>query len=419
MTTKLFRNACIYTPKDPGSPAAGEGQGRLQIYKRGAMVVHNGRIVAIGERDKVLAALKDKAVDQEIYCGGRCIVPGFVDPHTHMCFARNREAEFERRIAGTPYLEILKQGGGILSSVRSVRMASEDHLYRETRQRMDTALALGTTTVEIKSGYGLETESELKMLAAIGRAAATSPMDVTATFLGAHAIPTEYKGASDDFVDLVVGEMLPAVKAQGIAAACDVFCEEAVFSIDQGRRILAAAKDLGLKVKIHADEVHDLGGAELAADLKAVSADHLLAASDANLKKMAAAGVVANLLPATAYSLRKPYARARDMIAAGLPVALATDCNPGSSFTESMPFVIGLAVLGMEMTPAEALTAATLNAAHSLGLAERVGSLEAGKQADFLLLDGESPAILAYHAGVSPVASVYKRGELVSAQLAT
>jgi imidazolonepropionase len=414
MTLKLFRNARIFTPLDPGSPRGGEAQNLLQVFERGALAVRDGELLAVGEEASVIAALADATVDQEIYCGGRCLIPGFVDPHTHMCFARRREAEFEQRIAGTPYLEILKQGGGILSSVRSVRQAGEDHLYRQTRRRMDAALALGTTTVEIKSGYGLDTESELKMLAAIGRAAATSPMEVVATFLGAHAIPTEYKADPDGFVDLLIEEMLPAVKAQGIATGCDVFCEEAVFSVAQGRRILEAAQALGMQVKLHADEVNDLGGAGLAADLKAVSADHLLAASDANLKKMARAGVVANLLPATAYSLRKPYARARDMMAAGLPVALATDCNPGSSFTESMPFVIGLAVMGMEMTPAEALTAATLNAAYGLGLADRVGSLEAGKQADFLLLDGESPAILAYHAGVSPVVSVYKRGELVS-----
>lgn len=413
MTLKLFRNARIFTPRDTGKPAGGVAQNGIDVFERGALAVGDGRLMAVGDEATVLDSLKGESVDQEIYCGGRCLIPGFVDPHTHMCFARRREAEFEERIAGTPYLDILKKGGGILSSVKAVRSAEEDCLYQQTRKHMHAALALGTTTVEIKSGYGLDTESELKMLAAIAKAAATSPMDVAATFLGAHAIPPEYKQNPDAFVDLVVEEMLPAVKAQGIATACDVFCEEAVFSIDQGRRILSAAKKIGFKVKIHADEVNDLGGAGLAADLKAVSADHLLAASDANLKKMATAGVVANLLPATAYSLRKPYARARDMIAADLPVALATDCNPGSSFTESMPFVMGLAVLNMNMTPAEALTAATLNSAYSLGLAKRVGSLEAGKQADFLLLDGESPAILAYHAGASPVVAVYKRGELV------
>ena len=226
-------------------------------------------------------------------------------------------------------------------------------------------------------------------------------------------MPEEYRDRPDAFVDLLIDEMIPAVRDQGIARFCDVFCEEGVFTIAQGRRILGAAKAAGLDVKIHADEVHDLGGAGLAATLGAASADHLLAASDGNLLRMAGAGVTAVLLPATAYSLRKPYARARHMIDIGLPVALATDCNPGSSYTESMPFAVGLGVINMFMTPLEALTAATLNAAYAIGMAKTVGSLDAGKQADFLLLDGESPTILAYHAGVSPVTAVYKRGERV------
>ena len=218
----------------------------------------------------------------------------------------------------------------------------------------------------------------------------------------------------DEYIRLVIEEMLPAVKKQGVAGQCDIFCEKGVFTIEQGRRLLRAALDMDMQVKIHADEVHNLGGAGLAAELKAISADHLLAASDENMEAMAQAGVVANLLPATAYSLRKPYARARKMIEKNLPVALATDCNPGSSFTESMQFIIGLAVLNMEMSPAEALCGATLNGAYAIGMAVKVGSLDVGKQADFLLLNGETPAILAYHAGVSSVDAVYKRGVLVS-----
>jgi len=342
------------------------------------------------------------------------MVPGFVDPHTHICFAKRRESEFEMRIEGTPYLEILKQGGGILSSVKAVDAATEDELFENSLKHALTALSFGTTTLEIKSGYGLDTRNELKMLQAIGRVAKASPQDVVATFLGAHAIPTQHKENPDDFIDIVINEMLPAVRKQNIASQCDIFCEEGVFTIKQGRRLLQAAKKLGMDVKIHADEVHDLGGAALAAELGAISADHLLAASDENIVKMAKAGVVANLLPATAYSLKKPYARARKMIDHELPVALATDCNPGSSYTESMPFIIGLAILNMNMTPAETLTAATLNGAYAIGMAKTVGSLEASKQADFLLLDGESPAILGYHAGVSPVVEVYKRGEKVN-----
>jgi imidazolonepropionase len=330
-----------------------------------------------------------------------------------MCFAGLREWEFIQRLEGKPYLEILRQGGGILSSVRAVAAAGEEELYNATLRRVQTAMGFGTTTLEIKSGYGLDTENELKMLRVIDRVAKSHPVDVVATFLGAHAVPDNYRDDPGGFVDLLIAEMLPAVKKQGIARFCDVFCEKGVFSLADGRRLLLAAKGLGLRAKLHADEVHDLGGAGLAAELGACSADHLLAASEENLAAMAAAGVVAILLPATAYSLRKPYARARLMIDKQLPVALATDCNPGSSFTESMPFVIGLAVLNMAMSPAEALTGATLNAAYGIGMAEWVGSLDAGKQADFLLLDGDTPAMLAYHAGVSPVAAVYKNGRQV------
>lgn len=294
--------------------------------------------------------------------------------------------------------------------MRSLAEASEEQLYEVTRRHAMSALNYGTTTLEIKSGYGLDTENELKMLRVIKRLAQNGPQDVVATFLGAHAIPPAYKDDPDDFIDLIIKEMLPRVQEQNLAAQCDIFCEEGVFTIEQGRKLLAAANELGMRVKLHADEVHDLGGGSLAAELGALSADHLLAASDGSIEKMAASGVVATLLPATAYSLKKPYARARYMIEKGLPVALATDCNPGSSYCESMGFVIGLAVMKMDMSPTEALVGATLNSAYAIGMADKVGSLDVGKQADLLVLDGESPAILAYHAGVSPVVAVYKKG---------
>jgi imidazolonepropionase len=413
MIVKLFRHARIFSPIDTGNPAAGAAQGRLSHFENGALVIKDGLIESIGSEDDVLAHPLVKEIQQEIDCENHCLIPGFVDPHTHMCFAGLREAEFEERLAGTPYLEILEKGGGILSTVRAVRAAGEDALYNATCKRVTTALQLGTTTLEIKSGYGLDTQNELKMLRVIARVGRRLGLNVVATFLGAHAVPEEYRRRAEAYVDLVIQEMLPAVAAQGIARYCDVFCEKGVFSVDQSRRLLCAAAAQGLGVKLHADEVNDLGGAGLAAELGAVSADHLLAATDVGLARMARAGVVAVLLPATAYSLRKPFARGRQMIDAGLAVALATDCNPGSSFIESMPFVVGLAVLHMHLTPAEALTAATLNAAYAVGMAGKVGSLEAGKQADLLLLDGDSPAILAYHAGVAPVARVYKRGERI------
>ncbi len=414
MSLQLYHNARIFSPIDTGKPSSGLNQGSLKHYQQGALLVGNGIIEKIGPEADILKDLNRNDVSSDIDCGGKCLIPGFIDPHTHCCFARLREEEFEQRISGTPYLEILKQGGGILSSVKAVSEASVDELYTNTLKHVAKATSLGTTSMEIKSGYGLTTANELKMLEAIARVAANSPLDIVATFLGAHAIPPQFKGAPDDFITLLIEESIPAVKAQNIANFCDIFCEEGVFSIEQGRRLLTAARAAGMGVKIHADEVHDLGGAALAAEVKAISADHLLAASDENIKAMAKAGVIANLLPATAYSLRKPYARARSMINLNVPVALATDCNPGSSYTESMQFVFGLAVLNMEMSTSEALTAVTLNPAYSLGLAETTGSLDVGKQADFLLLDGESPAILAYHSGVSSVAEVYKKGVKVS-----
>lgn len=414
MTAKIYRNARIFTPVDSGVPSSGEEQGRITQYNQGALIVRDGLIEVIGEESEVLKGVTGDVSYEEFDCGGRCLIPGFVDPHTHCCFAKLREEEFQLRVAGTPYLEILKQGGGILSSVEAVEKASVEELYENTITHVLRAMSLGTTTLEIKSGYGLFTGSELKMLEAIGKVAENTPLDIVATYLGAHAIPPAFKANPGDFISILIEESLPAVKEQNIAQFCDIFCEEGVFSIEQGRRLLQAAKDMGMGVKIHADEVHNLGGAGLAAELGAISADHLLAVSDENIKAMAKTGVVANLLPGTAYSLRKNYARARDMIAMNLPLALATDCNPGSCYTESMSFIFGLAVFNMNMSPAEALTGVTLNPAYSLGMSDKVGSLDVGKQADFVLLDGESPAILAYHAGVSSVHSVYKRGVMVS-----
>ena len=413
MSMELLVNANIFTPIDSGGPSAGKRQGELAHFDNGAILVKDGLIAKIGDQMDVLADLSTEERARAHDCAGKCVVPGFVDPHTHNCFAALRESEFELRIAGTPYLEILRRGGGILSSVKSVAVADVENLAANTEKQILRALSLGTTTMEIKSGYGLDTENELKMLDAIQMASERTPIDSVATFLGAHAIPGKFKDRSDDYISLIVEEMLPAVIEQGIAEHCDIFCEEGVFSISQGRTLLSAALESGLKIKLHADEVHDLGGAGLAAELKALSADHLLAAGDGNLDAMSEAGVVATLLPVTAYSLRKPYARARTMIEKNLPVALATDCNPGSSYTESMPFAIGLGIMNMLMTPAEALTAATLNSAYAIDMADRVGSLETGKQADFVVLDGQSPAILAYHAGVSPVEAVFKKGIMI------
>jgi imidazolonepropionase len=411
MMRKLFRNANIVTPRDRGAPLAGKSQGEVMHLPKGALRTRDGLIEAVGSEKEVLAGLSSREIGIEVDCRGYCLIPGLVDAHTHMCFAGTREEEFLQRLDGLDYLEILRRGGGILSSVRAVRAASEDELFSNTCRHVLSALRHGTTTVEIKSGYGLNTDSELKMLRVIERVSREMPLDVVPTFLGAHAVPEEYAGDPERYVERIVEEMIPAVSGQSLARYCDVFCEEGVFSPEHCRRILTAARQAGMGLKIHADEVRDLGGAVLAAELGATSAEHLLQTSDASIRAMAQAGVVGILLPATAYSLRKDYARARKMIEFGLPVAIATDCNPGTSYTESMPFVFGLSVLNMRLSVSEALVAATLNGAYAVGMAERVGSLEVGKNADFLLLDGDTPAILAYHAGVSPIVRVYKKAE--------
>ena len=318
---RLFRNMRVFTPADGGKPLAGAAQSNVVEIKRCAMVVSNGLIESIGDEDKILSGLGAASVSYEKDFGGACVIPGFVDPHTHLCFAKRREDEFGMRLSGASYLEILKRGGGILSSVRAVKSATEEELFETTKALALSALSKGTTTIEIKSGYGLETELELKMLGVIKRVGQETPLDVAPTFMGAHAVPPEWKDDPDGYVDILIGEMLPRVKAQGIAEFCDVFCEEGVFSVEQSRRLLKAAADMGLGMKVHADEVNDLGGAGLAAELHARSAEHLLAANEANLRAMGRSGTIAVLLPATAYSLKKPYARGRDMIDWDVPVA--------------------------------------------------------------------------------------------------
>lgn len=413
MVGKLFRNGRIFTPVDRGKPLSGKRQAEVVHFPKGALYIRDGIIESIGDEERVLKELAHRQVDIEEDCEGHCVIPGFVDPHTHMCFAKRREEEFILRLEGVEYLEILRRGGGILSSVKAVREAPEDELFSTTLKHAASALRFGTTTVEIKSGYGLDTESELKMLRTIDRVGHEIPLDVIPTFLGAHAVPEEYAWKPDAYVDVIVNEMLPRVAEQGIARFCDVFCEKGVFTVQQSRRILETAHRFDFGLKAHADEITDFGGAALAASLKATSAEHLLCAGTDSIRAMAESGVIGVLLPATAYSLRKDYAPARKMIELGLPIAIATDCNPGSSYTESMPFVFGLSVLEMRLAVSEALVASTLNAAYSIRMAHRVGSLDVGKSADFLFMDGDSPAILAYHAGVSPVVRVYKQGNLV------
>lgn len=398
-----------------GKPLRGQDQGAIVVLEKGALLVENGLLVGVGSEEELLGKMGDARIDQEVDLEGRCVIPGFVDSHTHMCFVGTREREFQMRLKGMSYLDILAMGGGILSTVEKVRQATEDELLAQTATRIKKAMALGTTSFEIKSGYGLSEGDELRMLRVIDKAAKMTGADVVATFLGAHAVPLEFKDNPGRYVEIVLEEMLPRASQQGIARFCDVFCEEGVFSLDETRRILEKARSLGFGLKIHADEIRDTGGAMLAAELGAISAEHLLAASDEGLKAMAEKGVIGILLPATAMSLRKPYARARDMIRMGVPVALASDCNPGSSYTESMLLVIAIAVLEMGLSAEEALVASTVNGAYASGMAEKVGTLEVGKQADFVVLEGETPWLIPYClGGQGCVAAVYKRGEKVS-----
>jgi imidazolonepropionase len=348
-----------------------------------------------------------------IDAGGRLVMPGMVDPHTHLVFAGSREYELEMRLNGATYLEILRAGGGILATTRKTRAATEEELAWETKKRLNRFLLHGVTTVEAKSGYGLTVEDELKMLRVAKRLNEEHPVDIVSTFMGAHAVPPEYKENPDAYVDLVIEEMIPRVARENLAEFCDVFCEEGVFTVEQSERILEAGKRHGLRPKLHADEIEPMGGAELAARVGAVSADHLLKVSDEGIRRMAEAGVVAVLLPGTAFFLMAEYARARHMIDQGVPVALATDRNPGSSPTESLPLIMNLACLQMKMTPAEVISAATINAAHAVSRARQVGSLEPGKQADILILDAPNYPYLQYHFGVNLVDTVIKKGKVV------
>ena len=413
----LITNAAELATPVGSAPKAGSEQGNLKKIPNGSMAAYEGRIVFIGTEAEAKTEVELTGDAEMIDAGGGTVLPGFVDPHTHVVFAGDRSPEFDMRLRGKGYAEIAKEGGGILSTVRATRAASEDELFELGLQRLDSMLAHGTTTAEIKSGYGLETETELKMLRAIKRLDESHPLTIVPTFLGAHEVPPEYRvmeNGTRKYAELVAKEMIPAVAEQGIAKYCDVFTETGVFDIEQSRLILEAANKAGLGVRIHADELTPLGGAELAAEMGAVSAEHLLCISDRGIEKMRDAGSIAVLLPGTAFFLMmSEYAPARSMIDAGLPVALASDFNPGSSHCESMPMTITLACLMMKMSVAEAIVASTLNAACALELGDQVGSLEPGKHADVIILDAPSHFHLVYHWGINPVRTVIKEGQLI------
>ena len=407
----VVRNASELLTLDHGAPgpAVGERLGDLAIVEDGAVAIRNGLLVAVGPTAKIAAAYD---AHRTIDAGGRVVMPGFVDPHTHLVFPATREAEFEMRCLGRTYEEIAKAGGGIRNSARRMRETPGAVLFENARRLRRSALLHGTTTIEIKSGYGLETDLELTSLR-VARAL-DDRGDVVTTFLGAHEVPDEYRDAREEYIRIVIEEMIPAVAAEGLAAFCDVFCEDHVFTVGESRRILAAGAAAGLRPKLHADELNPTGGAELAAEVGAISADHLIRVSDRGIAELARAGVIAVLLPGTSYFLgMKNFAPGRKMVEAGVAVALATDCNPGSSMTENMQFILTTACLGYGFTPAEAISAATLNAAHAVGLGDQVGSLAPGKRADLLVLDVDNHRRLPYHHGVNHVVRVIHHGEVV------
>lgn len=395
----------IVTLAGPARPRIGPEMRDLAIVEHGAMIVRDGRIEAVGQRCEIP---RDADI---VDADGRIVLPGFVDAHTHPVFAGNRADEYEQRIEGATYAQIAARGGGIRSTVRRTRLSGEVELLEAANRYADWFLRGGTTTIEAKSGYGLSLDAELKILRVIRDLAAKRRLRYVPTFLGAHEIPDEYRGRTDDYVALVIHEMLPQVVSEGLAEYCDVFCEPNVFPPDQARKVLRAARDLGLGLRLHADQFTADAGANLAAELGAATADHLEATTIAGLKALQAANVQPVLLPASVYNLGSThYPAARQMISLGLPVALATDFNPGSSPTASMPMALSLACTHMKMTPAEAITAATVNAAYSLRRGDRIGSLEPRKLADFAIHDCGDYRELPYFFGRETARAVYVGG---------
>ena len=388
----------------------GPALGQVGLIPDGALVVEGERIAWLGPTAQ-LPPLPGGA--EVLNLAGKVVIPGLVDSHTHLIFASDRVDEWERRLAGATYQEIAAAGGGIRSTVRAVRSASRAELVALARPRLERLLSFGVTTVEVKSGYGLSLADELRCLEAVADLNAAGPIELIPTFLGAHAVPSEYAGNRSGYVALVCDEMLPAVASSGLARYCDVFCETGVFDLEETERILRRAAALGLGLKVHADELTPLGGAELAARLGAVSADHLLCVSERGIDALADSGTVATLLPGTAFFLGAEFAPARRLIERGATVALASDCNPGTCPSENLPLAGSMACARMGLLPGEALTALTLNAACAVGASDRLGSLAVGKQADLVICDVADYRHLFYHFGANHVWRVVKRGRMV------
>jgi len=391
-------------------PRVGAEMGEVAIIRDGGMLIRDGKIDTIGSSEQIEEIVGEAEI---VDAGGRVVLPGFVDAHTHLVFAGNRLFDFERRARGETYEQIAKAGGGIWSTVEKTRAVSEHDLLVEAKKRANWFLRCGTTTIEAKSGYGLTLEDELKILRVTRSLNEQSSLETVPTFLGAHAVPREMD--TDEYIGLMIDQMLPHIARERLAEFCDVFCEHGYFDVEQSRKILTAARKLGLRLRIHADQLSNSGGAKLAAELKAATADHLEKTDEQGIAAMKSARVQPVLLPGSVYALGSSgYPRAREMIEAGLAVVLATDFNPGSSPTTSMPMILSLACTQMKMSPPEAVTAATINAAHSLNRGDKVGSLEPGKLANFSVFDCADYRELAYWFGIPQTHSVYAKGDRVS-----
>ena len=406
----LIRNIGLLQTPVGNTSRHGAAQGENRKYRNASVLIDGGIIRAIGENGAVPACPDDV---ETLDAGGAFVTPGWVDSHTHLVFGGWRQHEIPLKLKGASYLEILQSGGGILDTVRQTRALSEDELFARAKGFLGEQLRLGVTTTEIKSGYGLDLANETKQLRVIRRLDNEHAMDIEATCMAAHAVPPEFAGRTDDYVDFVCNELLPTIVKEHLAQYCDVFCETGVFSVEQSRRVLETARALGMGLKIHADEIDALGGALLAGELGAISAEHLIATDDAGIFALAKGGVTACLLPQTSLYLNKPFARARDMIVAGVPVAVASDFNPGSCPSLNLQLSANLAYLRYRMTPEETLTALTLNAACAIGLGDRLGSVEVGKQADLTLWDADGMEMLCYRMGTNQVKAVVKRGKVV------
>ncbi|MDR0961834.1 MAG: imidazolonepropionase [Mediterranea sp.] len=415
---KVFRNVLIKNASQlvtcSGHAAKyGKDMSDLGIIENGAIACKDGIITHVGTTEEVLAQVNES--DYRVFNGkGHTVLPGFVDSHTHLVFDGYREDEFSWRLRGDSYMSIMQRGGGIINTMNATRAASSERLTLNACRYIEGMIKMGVTTIEAKSGYGLDKKTELKQLRVIKKLRKNFPIDIISTFMGAHAVPPEYEGRADAYIDYIISDVLPKVDYYQLAECCDVFCEKGVFNIEQSERLLRAAMQYGLKPKLHADEMVDFGGAELAVKLGALSADHLLHVSDDNIRRLAESSTVATLLPLTAFSLQEPYPRGREMIDAGCAVALATDLNPGSCFSYSIPMLFALACISMKLTPEEAVTALTINGAAAVGRADSIGSLDVGKQADLVVLSYPSYRFLLYHVGVNAVRITFKRGELAS-----